>query len=245
MNPSPTQPTHSVFTSRRFVLLTLLLANLGTIWLFVWQNGSIMQVLWSYWLQSVIIGAVHVFRIASLPLDGITLNGKTISAQDSPAIKNTARVFLAGFFIVHYGMFHVGYMIFLIVFSTQDVPFMMNGAETTLSLNEHGVAPGIVLLSGAAFAVHHILSFIGERQAWLEHPKSAPHMMTVLFRPYSRILPMHLIIILGPVIAMALDTNAVFIAFMILKTLADLALFGRGTSRVIANSGANQAPLSR
>src|SRR5689334_3693307 len=59
----------SFWTSRGFLIVSLLSANLTAIYFFVFHGGSVIQALWIYWLQSVIIGAVNVGRLLSYKLN--------------------------------------------------------------------------------------------------------------------------------------------------------------------------------
>lgn len=207
------------FTSRSFLLLSLLGANLSAIIFFIVQGGSVMQALWIYWLQSVVIGVVSVARILSLSLHG----------------NHIISLAAALFFIFHYGFFHLVYAIFLAAYSAQEISTTINGAPAVISFNEAGISVGVVLLSGALFAMHHTMSFIAERRS-----EAAPHTLVhladavkrTLFRPYVRILPMHLIIILGPLLVIAVGANGVFVVFMVLKAIADVLLFRRNVSRI-------------
>lgn len=215
-------------------LLTLLLANGLAVWQFSVNGGVILEVLWIYWLQSVVIGAVNVWRIMSAPLNLVSFQ-KTplaaVAATRGPVTNKLAAVMAAVFFIVHYGMFHFVYAIFLIAFSVPSTEVGgLSGVTTTGELFDGSINVGWVLLGGLVFAVHHILTFLIERRQLKEHPEQAPTIVETMGRPYSRILPMHLIIIFGPWVALSLGSSYVFVVFMVLKTLADLGLFRDGSS---------------
>lgn len=111
--------------------LVLILSNLITIILAVIFSWSIMIILWSYWLQSVIIGFFNFFKILSL---------KNYSAE---RVKLGAAVFFA----FHYGFFHLAYALFLAGFSffSQSISF----GDLTF-----------VLLSGIIFFFNHLFSFL-------------------------------------------------------------------------------------
>jgi len=72
----------------------LILANLVTIIVAAALHWSVIDVMWVYWTQSVIIGSITIFRILLMK-----------------------HIFAAGFFLVHYGMFHLGYFFFLYYFN--------------------------------------------------------------------------------------------------------------------------------
>ncbi len=235
MQPKP----GDFWSSSRFLLGSLVAANLAAVVVFILQDGSVIQALWIYWAQSVIIGFVNVLRILSLPLDNLTLTnsqtGQTISGKSFGGLKTVIRVVLAGFFTMHYGAFHFGYMIFLLALSDQNTPMTVNGTPVDFSLGE--VSAAIVLLVAAGFAVHHVLSFIHEKQQQVQQNEHAFMAIgSAMMRPYARIIPMHIIIIAAPFVAMAFNTATVFVVFMVLKTVADIALYKMsfGHPKVIA-----------
>lgn len=110
------------------------------------------------------------------------------------------RTFTAFFFAFHYGFFHFIYAIFLYNFFQ----------------NSPGLNFQDLLLGSAIFFVNHFFSFIQNR---VQDEKLKPNINTLLFQPYIRIIPMHLVLILGII----LGNQSKLIFFLILKTLADLA----------------------
>ncbi len=200
-----------------FGLTSLVAANGLAIWLFAANRGSILEVLWIYWLQSVVIGVVNVWRILTTPLQSPQVHSvQTLSST----VVALARYGTAGFFVFHYGMFHLGYAVFLVGFSLQGGSSVLAGS----------ISPVWILISGFLFGLHHLITFIIERTKIRQFPDQAPSLGQVMMRPYARIIPMHLIIIFGPMIASLFGNVAIFVVFMVMKTLADVGLFYRGVS---------------
>lgn len=233
---SQPEKTNSFLYSNGLLMGSLLAANLITILLFVLQDGSVIQALWIYWIQSVIIGLANVFRLATFRLDftNLKINGRQVSIggyTGQPAMPEAAaRVFMTGFFLVHYGFFHVGYAAFLVMFGTGSM-VEFNGAELPFSFGTASL--GALILPGIVFACHHFISLVKERNE-LNRSHAAPVPVgKVMMRPYVRIVPMHLIILFGPVLAWALGSAVVFAVFMVLKTVADLILFSRGSGHAM------------
>ena len=77
---------------------------------------------------------------------------------------------------------------------------------------------GSVLICCAAFFLNHFFSF---RHNLERDARKVRNIGTIMFFPYARIIPMHLTIIVGGFFAY--KTGAV-VLFLILKTLADLAM---------------------
>lgn len=176
-------------------LFTLLLANAVTIWLAVTQQWDLGTIIIIYWLQSVIIGIFNVKRIKSLAhfnISNIEINGKT--ATDPAQVKQIFSLF----FVMHYGIFHFTYLIFILIFYVSK--------ETDF---------GAIILTSIIFLINH---FISHRYNLESDQKELRHIARVMFQPYARILPMHLIIVLGTFLSGSIG----IVFFMTLKTFADL-----------------------
>jgi hypothetical protein len=161
-------------------------------------------VIWSYWLESVIIG---MYAVAQMLLSGIRSRGAGIG------------IYLAGagFFIVHYGMFHLVYMIFLTFLPVTAL--------------EWGQIP-LVLLTGGIFLVSHGISFFehsvrGNEKARLDNKNLEQDIGQIFKKPYERIVPMHITIIASgfvmTLVSGGLAAQILLVVLMVLKTGVDLA----------------------
>ena len=191
-------------------LWSLLVSNLLTILIALTQNWSPATIIWTYWCQSVIIGFFVFLRIISLR--SFSTEGMTENGKPIP--ENTRGKWGSGvFFLFHYGFFHLGYAVFLSgLFSGVEWRYVAAGA-------------GI-------FFVNHLISFFQHRAGEL---KQKPHLGTLMMRPYARIIPMHLIIIFFSGI---IQTQTGLIAFLFLKTIADVLMHGviHAPSSEVSNS---------
>jgi hypothetical protein len=177
----------------------IIAGNIFTIVIAIIQGWSLGDVMWVYWGQSIVIGIMNFFRMWNLKnfsTEGLTSNGRPVPETEKGA-RNTAI-----FFAVHYGFFHLGYLIFMFADHGTDI-----------------VAFDVVLmgLSLLVFFASHLFSLSRNIRPDMEGPR--PNLGTIMFMPYLRIIPMHLTIILG---AMFFGNSVVgIIFFMSLKTLAD------------------------
>jgi hypothetical protein len=217
-------------------LLALLAANGLAIWQFTKSDRSVVEILWIYWLQSIIIGAVNIVRILSFPMRPvINLRQMSPSMPQGAAAQKIIRILFSIFFFFHYGLFHICYGVFLLSFSLKDTPIHLatNGQELAVVKSGELFGGSIdvrwILLTGALFALHHILTAGIEYKLVRLNKKQAPSLTELMGRPYLRIIPMHLIIIIGPFVSLLAGNTALFIVFMALKTIADVALFYRGS----------------
>jgi hypothetical protein len=98
-----------------FPALSLILVNVVTIILAVFENWDIATVLFVYWLQSIIIGLFTVVMLLTSGMKSGNLpHTDTASATPKAKIQTIgsswiARAGLAGFFCIHYGIFHYAY----------------------------------------------------------------------------------------------------------------------------------------
>jgi hypothetical protein len=182
----------------------LILSNLVTI-LFavveIWDVGEVMLI---YWGQSVVIGLFNFKRI----LDLKQFSTKNFKINDQPVEPTTAtKRQTAWFFLLHYGFFHFVYF-----------GFLSAGRGQGTGLPE-GKALVAVVLCVLVFLVNHAFSYRHNRE---RDAARVPNIGTVMFFPYARIIPMHLTIIFGSLLAG--DSQAVLVLFLGLKTVADFIM---------------------
>lgn len=120
------------------------------------------------------------------------MNGKPIP----PTEKSKRQV--ASFFALHYGFFHFIYATFLV---------SMAGRVDIYR----------VVLGGIVFLVDHSFSFRYNKKRDAEKIRNIGRLM---FFPYARVIPMHLIILISGVFS---SESALFL-FLGLKTLADAVM---------------------
>ncbi|MBU7045788.1 MAG: hypothetical protein HXS54_05075 [Theionarchaea archaeon] len=174
-------------------LWILILTNGATIYFSVSKDWSLLTIMIVYWVQSVIIGTFSFFRILSLKefsTENFYINDKQV-----PPTEKTKHS-TAYFFAFHYGFFHAIYASFLFV-TAENVNVLY------------------ILSGGLLFFVDHFFSFRYNRK---RDEKKKRNIGTLMFFPYARIIPMHLIIVFYGAF---LSGKGPLIAFLGLKTAAD------------------------
>jgi Family of unknown function (DUF6498) len=172
--------------------LMLLGVNLGIIAAAFFGDWSLPTILASYVAQSVIIGLFQAKKMADLKVfstEGLKMNDQPV--DPTPATRRKVVVF----FLIHYGGFHAAYF----------------GFVFTAGRPEWLAVAGSSLL----FFGNHLFSYFSNRAA---DSKRVPNIGTMMFAPYIRILPMHLFIVFGALVA---GGRNALVVFMLLKTLAD------------------------
>jgi hypothetical protein len=127
---------------------------------------------WIFWVQSVIIGIFNFFDM--LTLQKVEVGNFTINDEvPSPA---KAKGCLSFFFLVHYGGFHIGYLVFLFIsFKFTAIDFY------------------VLKMAFLGLLVSSLIQFIQNKTVYKNVPRSITKMF---FVPYLRIVPMHLTILL-------------------------------------------------
>ena len=186
---------------------SLLAANLIAIALALWERWNLAPLMWIYWGQSCIIGWFNFARILSLK----EFSTENFRINNRPAAPTRGtQLFTAFFFLFHYGMFHLGYFIFM-------------QKQRPLPSVDH--VP--VLICIGVFFVNHLFSFQHNLEGDRRQKRNIGKLM---FFPYARIIPMHLTIILGAEVARG---PSVLLLFLVLKTVADLVMHGVEHSQML------------
>ena len=191
---------HAIAETRRSnSVLSLITANLVTIALALYEGWNLQELMLIYWAQSIIIGYYNVRRI--LDLRQFSTENFKMNDVRPPENERTKRS-TAFFFAIHYGLFHVVYLMFLVA---GDQKF-----------------EGSWLLLCAcvvAFLLNHRHSYHYYRQ---QDQDRKPNIGTIMFFPYARVVPMHLTIIFGN--AFGPPTSFGLVLFLGLKSAADVVM---------------------
>lgn len=177
----------------------LILANAATIALALLMGFDFATLMWMYWLESVLIGAFAFMKL----LTGGLRNREQLSRN----------ALMAGFFAVHYGMFHIGYLVFLIT-----IPWF--------AIRASGI-PGVVIGAWILLASHAFSFYENVYKRRDEMPAGIRAADLQFIEPYKRIVPMHVTIILSGIVVTFFDTcqdTGLLLLFMGLKALLDLYL---------------------
>jgi len=181
-----------------------------------WRVGDVVIL---YWIENVIIGLYNVLRILAVRPEGA-------SAALLPA-----KLFVAAFFTVHYGMFCLVHGIFLAAMFPVPGP---GGAKLGIGgvVLEMLREPGLLAAVGALVASHgasFVRNFLGRGEF-----RSA-QLRQLMHRPYGRIVVVHVFIIGAGFLLQSIEAPVAALAvFVALKTAIDYGMHRRERS-VLAN----------
>jgi len=176
---------------------------------FGWDLRTVMLL---YWAESAVIGFYNVLKMLWI--------GGLIAAP------------ICLFFIVHYGGFMFGHLVFLLVLTQRGELGGGGGGgfeleATPMLFSEAGVWTAITALM-VSHGVSFVTNFLGREAAADSGLEAGQRVGRQMIAPYPRIVVMHVTIIFGAILAISIGTNVMFLVLLIvLKVAADLFSHGR------------------
>ncbi|MBR9918126.1 hypothetical protein GYB29_10695 [bacterium] len=169
----------------------ILAYNLVILYLYITGRVDPHFVIWAYYLQSVYIGLQYV------------VHSFIYTKRTTGSIFPLKKMSMTFFFVVHYGLFHFVYFVFLVVMSakSEDVVNLIDYIKLTL---------GFLAVNLLFFAVREAL------------PTTPVHKAPSFLLPYARIAPIHIFIIVGMNADFILDG---FTIFILLKIFFDMVVY--------------------
>ena len=172
----------------------------------LWFGWKVFPLLLLFWFENLIIGAFNVVKM--------------ILASPDSRKSWAAKLFLVPFFSVHYGIFTLVHGVFVIALFggqfRQSAPFP--DLYTVLGLIQEEHLGWAILGLTVSHAVSFGMNYIGEgeyRRASLDK---------LMFQPYGRIVVLHLTILGGGFLMMALGSPTVgLVLLVVLKIGLDLS----------------------
>jgi hypothetical protein len=198
-------------------VIFLVAANLIIIVFAVTENWPITTIMWIYWSQSLIIGFFNVIKMLTAK---VKVSPQETLKQKAPKSFNFFhKLFLAGFFCIHFGAFHFAYFEFL-----KMAPFSVSVAATETDFS-------IIFFTSILFFVNHLFSYFYNFIIRKEREMNYTALGKLFVYPYIRIVPMHLTIIFGGLLStigfifgFKEASFVVLLLFLFLKTSADLLM---------------------
>lgn len=203
--------------SDKLSLVSLLVANMLPIVFAVIFGWDAAGVVIFYWVENPIIGFWAIWRIV-LASGGLM-----------PVAQHGGKLFLVPFFIVHYYGFCLGHGIFIGVFFSGiisgDTSFDANPFRYYQQLfSDFGsIETWSVVIAVAGLFISHGLSYM-RHYVYNGHYLQS-HPIHEMFRPYGRIVLLHVCIIFGGMLVALLGAPIFMVVLLMLgKTLIDAAV---------------------
>lgn len=189
----------------RPTVLVLVLANLVPLFgVFVWR-WEVFPLLLLFWFENVIIGVFNALKM--------------LLASPGAALTWVAKLFLIPFFCFHYGMFTFVHGVFVVGFF--GGAFRAGAPFPDLAFFWQQVIELKLMWAILGLAVSHAVSFAWNYLGHGEYQRaSVPALMQ---QPYGRVVVLHLTILLGGFLMMALRSPVVGLVLLVaLKIALDL-----------------------
>ncbi len=190
---------------KKISVIAIILTNLVPIYGVLFMGWQVFPVMFLFWMENVIIGVSNVFKmLVSSPGNF----GQWMS-----------KVIMIPFFCVHYGMFTLVHgILILTLFGGFNHPgSVMPGFSAVFGLI------GTLQIGGAVLALilSHTLSFITNYIGNGEYKTAT--LSELMVQPYGRVIILHLTILIGGFLVMALGSPIIGLILLIaLKTFIDL-----------------------
>jgi hypothetical protein len=190
---------------KRISVITIIVTNLVPIYGVLFMGWRVFPVMFLFWVENVIIGVSNVLKMA-------------LSSPGSFG-QWVAKIFMIPFFCIHYGMFTLVHGIFILVFfgGYAQQGSIMPGVNDVFGLIGSLQIGGAVLALILSHTVSFITNYIGKGEY-----KTA-NLSDLMAQPYGRVVILHLTIIIGGFLVMAVGAPVVGLIFLIvLKTFVDI-----------------------
>lgn len=168
-------------------LWLVLLSNALVFFLPGFSLHDAISLIWIYIVQSLLLGLVHFFKLLFYQFAPETQDG---------LVSRGGQRFTAFFFLLHFGFFHVVYILFA-------------GTE--------GVSIPLVMFAGLVYFSGQLLALIRE----IPRENTGKRKQSVfMMRPYARIIPIHIAVILGSLFGSA----GIWLVLICLKLIMELLI---------------------
>jgi hypothetical protein len=238
MGPEPrlTQGREAEIDARRvrWSSVALVGSNLIPLVGVLFLGWDLFTIVLAFWMENVVVGIYNVLRMATAQGPLATGRGQTPPALNSGAVQAIGRVGLILFFIVHYGIFtgvH-GMFVFVLFGEGGFAQAMQTGGEMSPPLDPGsiGAAYGTMALRLGlmfwALMISHGVSYVGNYLGGKEYLTASPG--DLFGQPYSRIVVLHLTILLGAFLVVFTHyARAPIVLLVALKIGVDLAAHRR------------------
>ena len=204
-------------------LISLLVANalpvVGVL-CFGWDAFAIVLL---YWTENIVLGFYNVLKMAFVKMQ-------------HPA-ENLGKLFMIPFFVIHYGGFTAVHGVFVLAFFKQDTegfnpfpsgetwPCFLVFVQLLFSVIGQAISmlPGNMLYAIAGLFISHGVSF--GYNYFYKGERNRTNLQKLMGQPYGRIVVLHVAIIFGGFLTMALGSPVgVLLILVLLKTVIDVKL---------------------
>ena len=186
-------------------VIALIVVNLFPMFGVLFMGWDVFPIMFLFWSENVIIGFYNVLRM--------------IACQPKEKGSWLAKLFLIPFFIIHYGGFTAGHGFFVITLFGQTMLEAAGGPrlDALLDIIWNYNLPFAMLAIFLSHGYSFITNYLGKGEY---RQYTLTKLMTT---PYSRVVILHIALVIGGLLTVALESpTVVLLLFILLKIMMDL-----------------------
>lgn len=177
----------------------------------IFLDWSVFSLMFLFWIENVIIGMLNVVKMLTAVAPEISNDDQTKGAR---VVFLCLQIFLACFFTVHYGGFCTVHGVFVFAMFAKGVGDVFQTMRQLLFEQKLAIAVITIFIS-------HLFSMY--YNDFRKQERVGTDLLTLMARPYGRIIVLHITIIFGGFAALALgEPMWALILLLLLKTGIDL-----------------------
>jgi hypothetical protein len=212
-------------------VVTLIAANAIPVWGVLFLGWDAFYIVLLYWAENIVIGFYNVLKMA-------------FAGVAHPAA-HLGKLFLIPFFIVHYGGFTAVHGFFVLALfhdggqgppmGKMNWPCFLVFVQMLFNVVKYmySVVPPQVRFAVLALFISHGVSFVQNYLLKGEYTTAKPDKL--MGGPYGRIVVMHITILAGGFLTMAIGSPAsLLVVLVVLKTVLDVNLHNREHKKAAA-----------
>jgi len=207
------------------VFLLLVVASLINIMLFVYSEGSILQVLWIYLIEATIVAALYYRRISAIRLAELAYRRQKRS-KDFAAFEKEVRYQIPHeqfMFLFACILPLMALSVFVVAMSGNAVTIVEGVGVKTINMGIVPVNVWMVIVAGLAFFLYHYYVYRIDKQA-ATRGEAVDRNSKMGKRAYLSIFPLFVVVLVGPFLFYYFGSVAMFAAFMAMKLALDILL---------------------
>jgi len=206
-------------------VIALLAANTIPLFGVLFLDWDAFFIVLLYWSENLVIGFYNILKIA-------------FAAVPNPAA-HLGKLFLIPFFSVHYGGFTAVHGFFVLAIFKKNIdgnvmegkawPCFLVFIQMLLNVAKqmYSIIPSQMKFAILALFLSHGVSFVYNYLLKVEYATAKPRQL--MGAPYGRVVVMHIAILGGGFLTMAMGSPAAFLLLLVvLKTIVDINLHLRG-----------------
>ena len=216
-------------------IAALITANLVPLYGVLFRDWSLHLVVIMYWIESGIIGAFNVPKIAMARGTGDGTSNRTALTINGRPAGTMSRVLMVPFFVFHYGLFWVvhGVFVFLLPLFAGLGSAMFDGTGGVGTAEFGTIDPRAATIAAIGLAISHgisfVVNFLGRREYLVVSPAAQ------MFSVYGRVFVLHATILGGAFLVGRLGTPLAALGILIVgKIIVDIGFHLREHRRVPA-----------